>query len=159
MSTHPLPVPPGQTPPFAVVTSTDHRAWIFIAAALGIVMKVLASAIRVFVRYTSKSSWGLDDFLLPISTVSMTRHLRVLMAENREHRSLLLCRRRLYLRLARTGLGNPSSSSLQAIKTVQQVSFVVFLVRFVLSDWRMCSYTTPATWLTSCHSASRDYLW
>ncbi|RMZ85697.1 hypothetical protein DV736_g6552, partial [Chaetothyriales sp. CBS 134916] len=66
---YPPPVPPGQAPPFAIVTDTDHRAWIFIAATLGLSMTMLASGIRVFIRYSSKSTWGLDDFVLATSTV------------------------------------------------------------------------------------------
>lgn len=66
---YPPVVPPGQTPPLAVVTESDHRAWIFIAAALGVSMTLLASGIRAFIRCGTKSVWGLDDATLGVSTV------------------------------------------------------------------------------------------
>lgn len=69
MSTMPQ-VPPGQSPPFAAVTDTDHRAWIIIATALGISMTLLSSSIRIFVRQTIGPGWGLDDVTLALSTVS-----------------------------------------------------------------------------------------
>ncbi|KAK4497667.1 hypothetical protein PRZ48_010320 [Zasmidium cellare] len=66
---YPPVVPPGQTPPLAVVTESDHRAWIFIAAALGLSMTLLASGIRAFIRCGTRSLWGLDDAALGLSTL------------------------------------------------------------------------------------------
>ena len=65
-------VPPGQYPPFAAVTETDHRAWIIIAAAFGLAMILLSGGIRVFIRLTISRGWGLDDTLFAVSNVSCT---------------------------------------------------------------------------------------
>ncbi|KAK4549173.1 hypothetical protein LTR36_007631 [Oleoguttula mirabilis] len=64
-----LPLPSGQYPPFASVTDTDHRAWIFTATALGLSMTLLSSAVRISIRLTISSGWGLDDATLAISTI------------------------------------------------------------------------------------------
>lgn len=73
-STHPH-VPPGQYPPFAAVTATDHRAWIIIAAALGLALTLLSTVIRVFIRLTISRGWGSDDVLLAASSVSRKHQL------------------------------------------------------------------------------------
>ena len=64
-------VPPGQSPPFTVITDTDHSGWIIIAAALGLACILLFSAIRVFVRCTVGPVVGLDDTFLSVSTVRL----------------------------------------------------------------------------------------
>lgn len=61
--------PPGQYPPFAVVTSTDHSAWVIIAAALGASLSVLFLGIRAFIRSSSGSQYGIDDWLTAAATV------------------------------------------------------------------------------------------
>lgn len=66
-------VPPGQYPPFAVVTDTDHTAWVIISTALGLAYTLLFGAIRIFSRYTTTRNFGLDDFLLAAATVSFKR--------------------------------------------------------------------------------------
>ncbi|KAF2160582.1 hypothetical protein M409DRAFT_28968 [Zasmidium cellare ATCC 36951] len=66
---YPPVVPPGQTPPLAVITESDHRAWIFITAALGLSMTLLATGIRAFIRCGTRSAWGLDDGTLGVSTL------------------------------------------------------------------------------------------
>ena len=73
MSTYPQSVPPGSAPPFAILTDDDHSAWILVAASMGVAMTLLSSAIRVFIRYSVNSGWGLDDVVLAISTVRGTR--------------------------------------------------------------------------------------
>ncbi|KAF2171439.1 hypothetical protein M409DRAFT_50877 [Zasmidium cellare ATCC 36951] len=60
--------PPGQHPPLAVVTPTDHSAWIIIAAALGTSLSVLFLGIRVFIRSSGGSRHGLDDWLTAAAT-------------------------------------------------------------------------------------------
>lgn len=64
-------VPEGQSPPFTIVTDTDHTGWIIIAAALGLACIVMFSAIRVFVRCTVGPVVGLDDTFLSVSTVRL----------------------------------------------------------------------------------------
>ena len=61
--------PPGQHPPFAVVTPTDHEAWVIIAAALGTCLSLVFAAIRIFIRYTGGSKYGLDDWVTAAATV------------------------------------------------------------------------------------------
>lgn len=78
---YPLPVPPGQSPPLAVVTDTDHRAWIYIAAALGFCMTLLSTAIRVFIKCNAKTGWTQDDLVLGASTVSRSRAIEQFAAE------------------------------------------------------------------------------
>jgi len=64
-------VPPGYYPPFAVVTKTDHTAWIFIATALGLGCTLLFGGIRVSIRSTISPGVGWDDYLVGSSTVSL----------------------------------------------------------------------------------------
>jgi len=75
MSTYPQPVPPGQAAPFAVLTDSDHGALILVSASMGIAMTLLASAIRVFIRHSVNSDWGIDDAVLAIGTVRKTLRL------------------------------------------------------------------------------------
>jgi hypothetical protein len=65
----PFPVPSGQYPPFAVVTDTDHTAWIIIATALGLSCILIFSAIKIFIRWTMSPSVNLDEAFLAASTV------------------------------------------------------------------------------------------
>ncbi len=64
-------VPPGQSPPFTVVTDTDHEAWIVVATAFGLCCSLLFGGIRIFVRLTIARGVGLDDALLGVATVSL----------------------------------------------------------------------------------------
>lgn len=64
-------VPPGQSPPFAIVTETDHQAWIFIATAFGLCCSLLFGGIRVLVGLTAARGAGLDDACLGAGTVSL----------------------------------------------------------------------------------------
>ena len=68
-----FPVPPGQHPPFAVVTDTDHTAWILVATAVGLSCVFLFSGIRIFVRSTISPGFDLDDASLAASTVSLSK--------------------------------------------------------------------------------------
>lgn len=62
-------VPDGYYPPFAVVTDTDHGAYIIIAVSLGITFVLISSAIRVFLRVSFAQRAGLDDTFLVTATV------------------------------------------------------------------------------------------
>lgn len=57
-----------QYSPFAVVSETDHTAWIIIAAAIGIPIILIFGGIRLAVR--QPVNIGLDDALIGGSTVS-----------------------------------------------------------------------------------------
>ena len=61
--------PPGQYPPFTIVTDTDHTAWIVIATALGIPIILVFGISRIFVRRAA--GIGLDDTLLALATVGV----------------------------------------------------------------------------------------
>ncbi|RMZ88892.1 hypothetical protein DV736_g3890, partial [Chaetothyriales sp. CBS 134916] len=61
-------IPSGQYPPFAAVTDNDHRAWIIIAAAMGISFMLMALVARVLIRKFVNLGWALDDTILTIST-------------------------------------------------------------------------------------------
>lgn len=63
-------VPSGYSAPFAVVTDTDHSAWLIIATALGLSWTLLFAAIRIFIRRTIAPGVGLDDASLAAATVS-----------------------------------------------------------------------------------------
>jgi hypothetical protein len=65
-----LHVPDGYYPPFAVVTDTDHGAYIIIAVTLGITFVLVSSLIRIFLRITFLQRAGLDDAFLAAGTVS-----------------------------------------------------------------------------------------
>lgn len=70
-----LHVPDGYYPPFAVVTDTDHGAWIIISVALGITFVILSSLIRIFLRISFVQRPGLDDTFLAVATVGAIQHL------------------------------------------------------------------------------------
>jgi hypothetical protein len=65
-----LHVPDGYYPPFAVVTDTDHGAYIIIAVSLGMTFVLVSSLIRIFLRITFLQRAGLDDTFLAAGTVS-----------------------------------------------------------------------------------------
>lgn len=67
-STGDFTVPPGHYPPFAIVSPTDHTAWILIAAALGLSWALLTGVIRIFVRLTISPGAGLDDASVGVAT-------------------------------------------------------------------------------------------
>jgi hypothetical protein len=56
-------------PPYAVVTDTDHGAWIIIAVALGFTFVIISSLIRIFLRISFVQRPGLDDTFLAAATV------------------------------------------------------------------------------------------
>jgi hypothetical protein len=64
-------VPSGYSQPVAVVTKTNHSAWIIIAAILGIVYAIIFGTIRIMVRFVSGSGFGWDDYSLGIATVRL----------------------------------------------------------------------------------------
>lgn len=66
-----LVIPPGQNPPYAVVTAEDHMAWIAIATAIGVPWVLMFGAVRIFVRRTVRL--GPDDILVGIATVRPPR--------------------------------------------------------------------------------------
>lgn len=57
------------SPPYATVTETDHRAWIWIAASLGIVYSTIFLVIRSAARRSTGRGFAFDDILLVIGTV------------------------------------------------------------------------------------------
>jgi hypothetical protein len=56
-------IPPGQSPPFAIVTPDDHEAWILISTALGLACFLFFAGIRIVVRTTISHGLGPDDYL------------------------------------------------------------------------------------------------
>ena len=64
-----LHVPDGYYPPFAVVSDTDHGAYIIIAVSLGITLVLISSFIRAFIRISFAQRAGLDDAFLAAATV------------------------------------------------------------------------------------------
>jgi hypothetical protein len=46
-------VPPGQSQPFATITEVDHRAWIIIAAAMGVAFVSLTISFALTYQYSS----------------------------------------------------------------------------------------------------------
>jgi hypothetical protein len=70
MLTSEFPIPEGYSPPFAIVTDTDHTAWLLIAATLSLCMILLFGIIRAFIRWTVSTGLGLDDAFLLAATVS-----------------------------------------------------------------------------------------
>jgi hypothetical protein len=71
MSSLGLIIPPGYSPPLAVVTDNDHTAWLIIATTLGLSLTLLFGGIRIFVRWTVSPGVGLDDGSLAVATVSL----------------------------------------------------------------------------------------
>lgn len=61
-------VPPGQSPPFAIVTPTDHAVWILISTTLGLACFLFFGAIRGLVRWTTGHGFGVDDHMLYAAT-------------------------------------------------------------------------------------------
>lgn len=70
MPTTGLVVPPGQSAPFAVVTSTDHSAWVIIATALGLSCLLVFIGIKAFARSSLGKGVSYDELCLVASTVS-----------------------------------------------------------------------------------------
>lgn len=70
-------IPDGYSPPFAIVSDTDHTAWIIIATALGLALVLQFGAIRVVVRGSICPGIGLDDFFLAAATVSPRHDCRI----------------------------------------------------------------------------------
>jgi hypothetical protein len=66
-----LHVPDGYYPPFAVVTDTDHGAYIIIAVTLGTTLVLISSFIRAFIRISFAQRAGLDDTFLGAATVGV----------------------------------------------------------------------------------------
>jgi len=62
-------IPPGHSPPFAIVEDDDHRAWILVAAALGVSFTLVTLITRILIRLFVNRGWGLDDTLCVVSTV------------------------------------------------------------------------------------------
>ncbi|KAJ9612102.1 hypothetical protein H2200_003699 [Cladophialophora chaetospira] len=62
-------VPPGQSPPFAVVTPDDHEASILISTAFGLACFLFFAGIRTVIRTTISHGIGLDDYLFYAATV------------------------------------------------------------------------------------------
>lgn len=64
------PVPPGQSPPFAVI-DPDHRGGlVVIVGALGLVISFVCLLIRLYVRLVLCPPFACDDFFLLTATVS-----------------------------------------------------------------------------------------
>lgn len=63
-------VPPGYSPPLAVVTHNDHGANIIITAAVGLSLILLFAGIRLVMRWGDRVGSGLDDITLVAATVS-----------------------------------------------------------------------------------------
>lgn len=85
-----LHIPDGYYPPFAVVTDTDHGAWIIIAVALGITFVIISSLIRIFLRISFVQRPGLDDTFLATATVgAIQQSKRAITTINPRDRSLV----------------------------------------------------------------------
>ena len=65
----PFPVPSGLYPPFAVVTATDHTAWIIITTAIGLSLILQFGIIKITIRWSINP--GLDEAVLGVSTVRL----------------------------------------------------------------------------------------
>ncbi|KAH0848528.1 hypothetical protein FOPE_02582 [Fonsecaea pedrosoi] len=61
-------IPPGQSPPFAVVTPDDHEAYILISTAFGLACILFFAGIRTVVRTTISHGIGTDDYLFYAAT-------------------------------------------------------------------------------------------
>jgi hypothetical protein len=61
--------PSGKYPPFAVVTESDHSAWILIATPLCLSCILLFSLINLSIRQTNSVRAGLDEACLASATV------------------------------------------------------------------------------------------
>jgi len=67
-------VPPGQHPPYSVVTPTDHGAWIIISASLWLSITLLFAGIRIFIRSSTNPGYGKDDYSIACASVSDHDH-------------------------------------------------------------------------------------
>ncbi|KAF2166647.1 hypothetical protein M409DRAFT_23278 [Zasmidium cellare ATCC 36951] len=63
-----LTIPNGYSTPFAVVTDTDHGAWIIIATALGLSQILLFAGIRAFVKCVINPGLAFDDTMVFTAT-------------------------------------------------------------------------------------------
>jgi hypothetical protein len=64
-------IPPGFSPPLAMVTGNDRTAWVVITAILGLIYSLLFELVRIFVSWTTgRGLLHSDDVALGTSTVS-----------------------------------------------------------------------------------------
>lgn len=119
-------VPDGQAPPFAVVTPTDHSAWIIIASAFGLSCVLLFGIIRVGIRLTIAPPFGLDDVLFGTATVCLLRLcpiLQICLVTNQHQQLIAIVQSSTILYAASLGMGksielvNP-----EALVKIQKVS-------------------------------------
>ncbi|MCJ1405364.1 hypothetical protein MMC11_008591 [Xylographa trunciseda] len=61
-------VPPGQYPPFAIITSTDQAGKAIIATAIGLSFVLFCLLIRTYVRTVINGPWGRDDSIVVLAT-------------------------------------------------------------------------------------------
>ena len=66
-----LPHAPEQRPPLLEVTPLDHRAWIAVAAALGLCCALVTLLLRAFVRAVISPPFGHDDSTILAATVGI----------------------------------------------------------------------------------------
>jgi hypothetical protein len=57
--------------PIEVVSTTDHAAWIIIAAAIGITFGVVCLMVRFYVRIVISPPFSPDDHVHTAATVSL----------------------------------------------------------------------------------------
>lgn len=98
-------VPTGQHAPLAVVTDTDHTAWIIIATTLGLAISILFGAIRILVRCTANQGWGHDDISLAAATVCFNASQYSISWANRQGQLLTFVQSALLLSACSYGLG------------------------------------------------------
>ncbi|KAF2161839.1 hypothetical protein M409DRAFT_69630 [Zasmidium cellare ATCC 36951] len=73
-------VPDGYSPPFAVVSGSDHGGIIIVVTSIGLAMAIFSTIIRVYVKAVSRQQAGLDDILLAIGTLLAFAQQSVILA-------------------------------------------------------------------------------
>ena len=63
---------PGQAPPIAVITTTDHSGLVIMATVLGLTFVMVSSVIRYYVRKEAAGSFARDDIVYLLATVCDT---------------------------------------------------------------------------------------
>ncbi|MCJ1485909.1 hypothetical protein MMC06_006084, partial [Schaereria dolodes] len=64
-------IPPGQAPPLAIITATDHSGWVIIGTAFSLSLALLSGGIRYFIRRVISPPFGYDDISIGVATAAL----------------------------------------------------------------------------------------
>ncbi|RFU35677.1 hypothetical protein B7463_g743, partial [Scytalidium lignicola] len=130
-------LPPDNYPPFAVVTATDHTAWILVTTALGLSFLLLLSAIKLLAIIQS-------SIVLGACADGLGKSIELIPAENRHKVQQMLYASNLFF-IAALGLSKISVAFLLLRVTPHEYHRRTFLaVISLMVGWTIASLVTVA---------------